>query len=58
MARSTQMDNTTLKNLLEDPSLAAAYAGLALEDTELAEQGIAEYGDLLREADCAAFDEE
>jgi len=42
-----------LRRALEDPALTPLYAELADEDTALAEEGIAEYGRLLKSTDDA-----
>ena len=42
-----------LRRALEDPALTRLYAELADEDTALAEDGIAEYGRLLKSTDDA-----
>jgi predicted transcriptional regulator len=42
-----------LRHALEDPALAHLYEELAPEDVALAEEGLAEYGRLLKSADDA-----
>jgi antitoxin component of RelBE/YafQ-DinJ toxin-antitoxin module len=45
------VETERLKRMLEDPALAQLYEELAAEDKALAEEGMAEYQQTLREAD-------
>lgn len=45
------VETVRLRRALEDPALSELYQELADEDSALAEEGIAEYGRLLKSAD-------
>jgi predicted transcriptional regulator len=47
------VESARLRRALEDPALTRLYAELAAEDRTLAEEGIAEYGRLLKSTDDA-----